>query len=303
MSYRRFCLVLIGWPLLVLTMFRPVQAAPIPVERVVREMQTQTDLPIWLPDAIPEMEQVYVSFYFEPNSYLINFDYTADCGGSTACLYGYLSAERNGQFSTAADLSPLIRPGIPRDEIVPVQLANDMSGQFVNTCGPYCMATVQWKLGGILYSAAIKNGTQANTVALANAILQSGVRAQSTVIEPSSSNQTLERVFVSASGETTVRIVQKGDWEQSGATIGSYQQQDGSGGYLTNTGQDDPMGFYTRFYDTSGSERCVGQMHLYIDDGGFSYGSRATWRVEGAAPGYACSTVGQTLDLKMQQAQ
>lgn len=176
----RLFLPLTCLPLLLGVIARPVAAAPIPVDRVVQQLQPQTNLPIWMPDAIPDMEQVYVSLSVEsPSSYYINFDYIPDCEGSTACNYGYFYADRTGQFSTPADLTPT-RPGMPRNEIVPVRLINGMSGQFVNTCGAYCMARVEWRLGGVLYSAWIKNGTQAATVVLANDILEGGVRAQGT---------------------------------------------------------------------------------------------------------------------------
>lgn len=100
----------------------------------------------------------------------------------------------------------------------------------------------------------------------------------------------------------TLRIMQNDGWESPGAMIGTYQQMDGSRGYLTNTGQFDPMElFYTRFYDTSGSERCVGEMHIYIDDAGFDYGSETIWTVEDAVPGYVCSTSGQAFELNMEQ--
>lgn len=292
-------------------MHSPANAASVPVDQVIRELQPQTDLPIWMPETVPSMDRVYTSVdseldspYLEGSSYSINFDYTAGCNGSTACNYGYFSAVLNGQFTTAADIiNPQRRGDIPPDKIVPVRLVDGMSGQFVNTCGAHCTARVEWRLGSVLYYIAVKNGTQADTVALANAILQGGVRATGTASSPSTSEQTIERVFISASEQTKLRIVQNAGWEQSGATIGNYQQQDGSGGYLVNTGRFDPMGFYTLFYDTSGSEQCTGQMHIYIDDGGFSYGSRTTWTIEDAVEGYACSTVGQTFELNMQQTQ
>lgn len=112
----------------------------------------------------------------------------------------------------------------------------------------------------------------------------------------------LRRVFVSESSKTTVTILQNSDWENPGAGIGEYKQVDGSGGYLTNTGRDDPMGFYTQFRDTSGAERCVGRMHIFIDDSGRNgYASEAVWQVDGKVSGFRCSTVGQTMKLNMKQ--
>ena len=120
-------------------------------------------------------------------------------------------------------------------------------------------------------------------------------------IAPAQAERTLNRTFVSDSGLTTIQIVQAGRWDQAGARSGRYNQKGGSGGYLSNTGQDDPMGFYTRFHDTSGRDRCVGRMRLYVDDSGKQYNSRATWIIDGAVPSYSCSTIGKTFELRIQQ--
>ncbi|MEM8804501.1 MAG: hypothetical protein AAGF01_00430 [Cyanobacteria bacterium P01_G01_bin.38] len=157
-----------------------VSAAPVEVEQVIAELQPQTDLPIWVPDEVPEMEAVHISFDILPDYYVISFDHTPDCQGATACNYGYFEANRNGEFMTAEDISPIVRQGIPQDEIVPIRFGNGMSGQFVNTCGAYCSARVQWRLDGILYSAVIKNGMQEATVELANIILSGEKRASGT---------------------------------------------------------------------------------------------------------------------------
>ncbi|MDB9528799.1 hypothetical protein PN498_22595 [Oscillatoria sp. CS-180] len=172
MRYTHMLRALATLPLLFWVSGAPISAAPIAVEQVIAELQPQTDLPIWVPDEVPEMEEVYISFYTAPDAYSIYFDYVPDCGGATACNYGSFMAEQNGQFLTIDDLNPTVRQGMPQDKIVPIRFENGMSGQFVNTCGAYCMARVQWRLGGILYSAVIKNGTQEATVELANIVLQ-----------------------------------------------------------------------------------------------------------------------------------
>jgi hypothetical protein len=120
-------------------------------------------------------------------------------------------------------------------------------------------------------------------------------------ISPAQSKQPLRRTFISDSGLTTIQIVQPGKSEYIGAPIGRYNQKGGSSGYLMSTEQDDPMGFYTRFHDTSGRDRCVGRMHLFVDDSGKQFNSRATWIIDGAVPGYSCSTTGKTFELRMQQ--
>ena len=113
-------------------------------------------------------------------------------------------------------------------------------------------------------------------------------------------NTSMTRTFRSRSGRTVVQIVQNGKWGQAGAKIGTYQTDSSKGG-LVNTGREDPMGFYTRFADTSGQERCYGRMHIYIGDAGFRYGSQTTWQVDGAVRGYRCSTVGKKFELEMEQ--
>ncbi|MEL6381459.1 MAG: hypothetical protein AAFQ89_03100 [Cyanobacteria bacterium J06626_18] len=173
MSSVRLLRSLIILPLLLWVNDTHVSAAPIEIERVIAELQPQTTLPIWMPDEVPGLEQVYISLYTTSGLYSIYFDLTPDCGGATYCNYGSFTAEQDGQFWTPDDLGP-------RDEIAFIRFENGMSGQFVNTCGPYCTAKVQWRLGGILYNATIKNGTQAATVDLANNILQGDVRAQGT---------------------------------------------------------------------------------------------------------------------------
>jgi hypothetical protein len=173
-------------PILIGVSSTAVSAAPIDIEAVIAELQPQTDLPIWLPDEIPQMEQVYISLDTTADSYYIGFYYIPDCT-ATACRYGSFSADRNGEFATSDVLNPFPRSGIPVDEIRHIRFDNGMSGQFVNTCGSYCIARVQWRLGGILYDVEIKNGRQSTVIDLANAILDGDIRAQGSV-QPSLSN-------------------------------------------------------------------------------------------------------------------
>lgn len=173
MRYIHVLRALVTLPFLLWASAASVRGAPVDVERVIAELEPQTDLPIWVPDEVPGMDELYVNFYVQPDLYSIYFDYTADCGGSTVCNYGSFMAERNGEFITLEDLGNPSPPSqLPSPEVVPIRFENGMSGQFVNACGAYCTARVQWRLGGILYSAVIKNGTQEATVELANIILQ-----------------------------------------------------------------------------------------------------------------------------------
>ena len=131
--------------------------------------------------------------------------------------------------------------------------------------------------------------------------LPSSLRADSTFTTAQSPNPApMIRTFRSQSGRTVVQIMQGKNWDRLGASIGTYQTDDNRGN-LVNTGKDDPMGFYTQFEDTTGTERCVGRMHLFIGDAGYQYGSKTTWQVDGAVRGYRCSTIGQSFELKMEQ--
>ncbi len=77
---------------------------------------------------------------------------------------------------------------------------------------------------------------------------------------------------------------------------GSYQVKQGVAGILIPLDCREPGGdsSTSRFIDTSGDERCYGQM--YQD---WTRGIITTWEVEGAVAGYRCSTIGQTYRIPM----
>ncbi|HLO48868.1 MAG TPA: hypothetical protein VK211_10680, partial [Kamptonema sp.] len=57
-----------------------------------------------------------------------------------------------------------------------IKLAKGIQGVFHNGCGAYCTASVEWKRQGVLYTVAIKNGREADTVKIANSAIEAGVR-------------------------------------------------------------------------------------------------------------------------------
>lgn len=94
---------------------------------------------------------------------------TPDCRGATACRVGGIEAERGGQFRDP-------KQGGVMDTFEPVKLARGVNGQFANTCGPYCLASVLWKYQGVLYTVHVKNGLKEEAIALANAAIMAGPR-------------------------------------------------------------------------------------------------------------------------------
>ena len=64
------------------------------------ELQPQTDLPIWMPDEIPNLGQVYVSIE-------TTFDF-----------YASFSADCNGEFATP----DVLNPPFPRGSMPPMKL-------------------------------------------------------------------------------------------------------------------------------------------------------------------------------------
>jgi hypothetical protein len=144
--------------------------AAIPIDQVVSQLRSQTPIPIFIPDAVPEMDEVYVHTYGDQDSYGVDFDYVADCNGATACSYGGAWAQRYEGTLTPAEIIGI------SETMEPVELANGVDGQYANTCGAYCVATVMWQADGILYGISIKNGEKEATLALANGAIAAGPR-------------------------------------------------------------------------------------------------------------------------------
>lgn len=152
----------------------------IPVDQVVSKLQKQTQVPILIPPVIPDMRgiRIYVGIgETNASSYTLYFDFTPDCGGSTPCHYGGIAAEVGKDFFV---LDPQVAAFNPANVVEPVSLANGTQGQFANTCGPYCIAAVEWKYEGALYRVHIKNGRKADVLKLANAAIAAGPRTTTT---------------------------------------------------------------------------------------------------------------------------
>jgi hypothetical protein len=197
-------------PLTILTIStRSLADATVPIAQIVSQLQSQTQVPILLPNTIPDMDRVYVSVDASSTSYYLSFDYTSDCQGTTACNFGGIAAERGGQITAPDDLGP-------RDSVVSVRLANGTQGLFTNFCGAYCTASVEWQSQGVRYSVYIKNGEQQDVVALANSAIAAGERSAS------SNGQSFAGEFSTPYGEAidehwlvAARLEEQGDFNSA----------------------------------------------------------------------------------------
>lgn len=140
-----------------------------PVSSALADIQNGTTVPIYLPDVFPTSDEIYVSGLTSADGYYLTLDFTPDCDGATACNMGNLTGEQDGYRYTESDLQP-------GDRLETVSLANGNTGQFVNLCGAYCSAVLQWDMGGVLYTIYLKNGTLEDAVEMANSAIEAGPR-------------------------------------------------------------------------------------------------------------------------------
>ncbi len=147
---------------------RTAQAsATVPVQEILANLKGKTKVAIFLPSQLPFSKQVYFNSEGTANGYTVSINYTPNCRG-TACSLGEIRAEKGGELMT-----PL--SGVTKT-FKTLQLAQGMKGIFHNGCGAYCTATVEWKSQGVLYSIGLKNGREAETIAIANSAIQAGPR-------------------------------------------------------------------------------------------------------------------------------
>lgn len=83
-----------------------------------------------------------------------------------------------------------------------------------------------------------------------------------------------------------------------GKVSATYRVHNGSSGVLIPlncSGADAEASIPHKFVDTSGKERCVGRMTSIF---GYNW-STTRWEIDGSVPGYFCSTVGKTFNVKV----
>ncbi|MGE5657756.1 MAG: hypothetical protein ACM37W_14210 [Actinomycetota bacterium] len=139
----------------------------VPVQEILSKLKGKTAVPIFIPSQISASEKIYFSSEARKDGYTISIGYTPNCQAG-ACSFGEIRAEKGGEFSQKIE-------GVTKT-LKTVQLVGGVKGVFHNGCGAYCTASVEWKQQGILYGVAIKNGREAETIAVANSALQAGPR-------------------------------------------------------------------------------------------------------------------------------
>jgi hypothetical protein len=139
---------------------------PFPVDELVPQMFNKTSVPILLPSRVPFSEQVYFRGQVSSDNYEVGMYHSPDCT-ATACYIGAIQAERGGQLST-----PITEGRMP--EFRNIKLFGGTKGIFVNGCGAYCTASVEWQNEGVLYRVTMKNGTQKELEQIANLAIEIG---------------------------------------------------------------------------------------------------------------------------------
>lgn len=179
--------------------------APVPVEEIVRELDSKVRMPIVLPDRLPRIDQVYpavnIGFsgrsqeeLYYANDYWIDFNTKPSCEGGPDCRFASFSASLGGNFLFATDsIAPnmTIEFGDRLIEILEVrriELVDEYGDriedvQFTRQCGlpaAPCgtneMVALEWLYGGIKYRVAVVDGTLEEAVQIANSAMQGGVR-------------------------------------------------------------------------------------------------------------------------------
>ena len=142
--------------------------AVVPIAQILGQLKGKTQVPIFLPSQVPFGQKLYFNAQGRADGYTISIDYTASCRGVTACSAGEISAQKGGEFTQKME-------GVTKT-LKNIQLAKGTKGVFHNGCGAYCTASVEWKSQGVLYTVAIKNGREAETIKIANSAIEAGRR-------------------------------------------------------------------------------------------------------------------------------
>jgi hypothetical protein len=143
-------------------------SAAFPIGQILPQLKGKTQVPIFLPSQVPFSQKVYFNAKGKVDGYTISIDYTANCRGAGACSAGEIRAQKGGEFTQKTE-------GVTKT-LKNIQLANKTQGIFHNGCGAYCTAAAEWKSQGVLYTVAIKNGREADTVKIANSAIEAGAR-------------------------------------------------------------------------------------------------------------------------------
>ncbi|MCU0542027.1 MAG: DUF4367 domain-containing protein [Oscillatoriaceae cyanobacterium Prado104] len=140
----------------------------VPVSEILRKLKGKTQVPIFIPSSIPVSQKLYYQTQAKADSYTIFLEFTPDCRGAGACTLGEIRAQKGGEFSIKIE-------GVTKT-LKNVQLAGGIKGVFHNGCGAYCTANLEWKNRGFMYTVAIRNGSEADLIKIANSAIQAGAR-------------------------------------------------------------------------------------------------------------------------------
>lgn len=136
-----------------------------PRSETITALQSQTNVPVEFPRILPYSEDhdTYLNISVDTDGYYVSFDYTPDCGGTTACSMGSFSAIRGTQIEPKSSYSK-------NDVYKYIKLNNGYHAVLINSCGAYCNAMIAWKISDIVYTIYIKNGTEEEVIRIANSV-------------------------------------------------------------------------------------------------------------------------------------
>jgi hypothetical protein len=147
----------------------------VPVAAILGQI-APTQVPVLLPNQVPINSEVYPDVTASATQYSVDFYLAPNCKAG-ACYYGGISGEQGGQFSESpfGDRPPRDL-GTVQEVEKPVRLADGTPARFINACGAYCTANLEWKLGNVLYRVTVKNGQLAPMLGIANSAIAAGKR-------------------------------------------------------------------------------------------------------------------------------
>jgi len=145
---------------------------PMPLASLLPKIKRKTTVPILLPGEIFSFDlPIDYDLQGDRDHYELSLYLTPGCRAG-ACYVGSFTAERQGKLTPAPEITELNS----RDTFRKIRLANGIEGIYVNVCGAYCTAAVEWQSQGVVYRVVGKNGYQPYLVKLANSAIRSGAR-------------------------------------------------------------------------------------------------------------------------------
>lgn len=140
-----------------------------PASQIYQQIKGKTRVPVFLPSRLPLSDIQQLDFDVKAGSqgYIVAMYLGKGCRAS-ACYFGTVEAKKNEPVSPPSQL--------PNDTYRSIQLADKIRGTFLNICGAYCTAFVEWRNEGVLYRITMKNGRQQEVVRMVNSAIQAGRR-------------------------------------------------------------------------------------------------------------------------------